>query len=448
MIYILILMLTIIMVISYRLSNFDYMAPTFLMIALFWLSTICVWINYGSWNIEILPFTVFIIISGILFFCIGYYIISYSFVRRYSKVQHNELHYISIPNWKVIMYIIFSSIIAFLYAKAIINEVGNYGTWSEIMERYRYATVYQEITNKEIYIPRFLSTGRMIVNAAGYIFVYVCINNFLITKRWEKIKLCAILTCVLVSLVGSQRLDLIRIPLAMMVIYYALNDGTGKFTYSNRTRLLLKYIALAFIIILCFSGVRTLVGRQNTLGAVEYISQYLGGPIVLLDDYLKKPIYDSNIFGKESFWGVYNFLYSITGNIKYKYDYTLEFRTINGINMGNVYTAFRMYYHDFGFWGIIIMDFTLGVIFSILYGAIKYNIKLKLNKMNFFKYKSKVNFLIIVYSVIIHSIVMMFYQDWFFSHVIEWYQIKLLIMMWLIKVFLIDLCRDNNVVYK
>lgn len=446
MIYILILSISVLLLVSYILSRNDYMAPTFLMTAMFWLSGICVWINCKIWNADIMPFTVFIIINGIIFFYIGYYIIDYMFVRKFNKVKENKLHYISVSNWKVIIYIIFSIIILILNVKAIINAVGNYGTWSEIMERYRYATVYQEITNKQIYIPSFLSTGKMVINATGYIFVYVFINNFLITRKWEKIKLCAILTCLIVSLVGAQRLDLIRIPLAMMVTYYALNYSTGKFTYRNRTKLLLKYIGLTFVIILCFSGVRTLVGRQNTSGTVEYISQYLGGPIVLLDDYLKEPLHNSNIFGKESFWGIYNFIYSITGNIKYKYDFTLEFRTINGIDMGNVYSAFRMYYEDFGFWGIVIMDFILGVIFSMLYVFIRYNIKVKFSKKYFLKYKSKVNFLLIIYSVIVHSIVMMFYQDWFFSHVIEWYQIKLLIIMWLIKVVLVDLDKNNKLI--
>ena len=48
-----------------------------------------------------------------------------------------------------------------------------------------------------------------------------------------------------------------------------------------------------------------------------------------------------------------------------------EFRYSNGILLGNVYTSFRAFHHDFGFTGIIIFQVIEGFFYSIYYEKMK-----------------------------------------------------------------------------
>lgn len=444
MIYILILAVIILMLLSYKLSNEDYMSPPFLMTVMFLISILCAWYMRNDWLFKIQPLTCFIIVFGIISFYLGYYVIYYCFINNRKMNKITKLKYIEIKIWKILIYYFVAVLFCYLYIKSIINGVGFNGTWSQTMEKFRYATAYTGATGLSINIPSYVLTGRFAVNSAGYVFVYTCVNNFLVKKKWDKYQLIAILISIISSMLGASRLDLIRIPISFLVIYYILKCRTGKITQKDQIKLIIRYIGIALAVIICFSELRTFVGRQNTSGIIEYISQYLGAPIVLLDDYFKKPIISSNLFGKESFWGIYNFLHSITGNSLYAYDYTLEFRTINGINLGNVYTAFRMYYSDFKMVGVVIMNFIAGIVFATLYVMIRLNIKIRLSNFNIFRSKSMLDFNIIIYSVIIHSVIMMFYADWFFSQVLSWTQFKAIIFMWLIKVLLVDCSKKNK----
>lgn len=438
MIYWLIGILVLFIIIAYIMSSGDYMAPPFLLALMMFLSVMAAWMMRNDWNLSIEASTCLLVVIGILAFYIGYYPI-YNRMRKYNvKSRFKTPTYIHISNWKIFAYYIISVFFIYLFLKSVISNVGKGGTWMDIMARYRYATAYTSTSGVSLNIPEYIATGKFAINAATYIFIYVCVNNYICVKKWDIKLIFAIFIGLLSTLVGASRLDLIRIPIAFISIFYIIQYRSGRLTRSIRLKLLFQYMIVAVMVIVAFSSVRSFVGRKSTTGIIEYVCTYLGGPIALLNEYIKSPIHHTDIFGKESFWGIYHILSKITHNPKYMYDYTLEFRTVNGHSLGNVYTAFRMYYADFGIIGVIILDILLGCIFSFIYMAIKTNVRIK-----FAKLYSIVDFKIVIYSVIIHSIILMFYADWFFSQVIGWTQIKSIIFMWIIKIILIDIDKIN-----
>lgn len=80
-----------------------------------------------------------------------------------------------------------------------------------------------------------------------------------------------------------------------------------------------------------------------------------------------------------------------------------------GIWVGNVYTAFRRYYSDFGLSGVAILMFMLGIFFGILFS----------NIVRGHMRKEIAGFSIILYSFYFYSLVFTFFDDTFYTTAIS-----------------------------
>lgn len=440
MIYILIMVILIFLLSTYYLYNGDYMAPPFLLCAFFTLSVFSTLMMRGVWDITITKNTTFYILLGIFSFLVGYFILE---ATIHTKINaYEKLKYINISNKKIIMFDVVSIIVLALFAYYMQNLMGG-STWVNTMAKYRYIVAYGNLIEENINIPQIIIDLKFIINSLIYLFVYILINNFLITKKWNINLIIAISIGLLSTLMGASRLDLIRLPFAAVTIYYFLKFRTGTLSHKRRLRMLSRYLGIAIIVVLLFSFLRSFVGRQNEAGLIEYISHYLGTGTLNFNDYLRNPVDKSPLFGKETFWGIYNFLGKLTHIPEYNYDYTLEFRSIAGYGMGNVYTAFRMFYADFGGIGVSLLSIIQGGVFAVFYRSIKCNKKVRFFKTHVFK-PSLVEFRIIIYAMIVHSVALMFYADWFYSQVLSWTQIKAFIYLYIFKILLIDTDKLNK----
>ena len=182
--------------------------------------------------------------------------------------------------------------------------------------------------------------------------------------------------------------------------------------YSNKNGTLLgknliKIAIIMLIVLYLFSFTRTLVGRTSKDNFIDYISRYFGGSIQLFDMYLENPTPKSNIWGKETFFGINKFLSQI-GVINANYTLHLEFRSSNGVSLGNVYTSFRRMIQDFGVSGLIILNFLFGIIMTCYYNFIKNS-----------KSIDKISLKYIFYFMILHSVVLTPFSDFFFSTILS-----------------------------
>ncbi len=438
MIYVLAIGIIIVLFFSYYLSAGDYMAPPFLLCAFFAISELSAIAMKNSWNISITIGTVVFIMIGIISFCLGYY---FTWFNIKTNKIYRKVNYINIKTIYLIIYNISAVVILYFFVKALRSEFGN-SNWTTLMEKYRFATVYADQTKKSIYMSSVIVDLKFIINNLSYLFGYILINNYVITNKWDFRLIISIAFGLISTLMGASRFDLIRIPIYIIFIYYLLRLRTNTLTHKKSMRLLVKYICIAFCFVIIFGVSSSFVGRTRNEGILYYIAHYLSTPTLNFNDYLKNPVESSTLIGKESFWGIYNFLYKLTKIDKYKYDYTLEFRQISGVGMGNVYTAFRMFYADFGIIGIVILSMLQGIIFALFYKLIKYDIKLKILKIHIFK-KSLIEFRIIIYAMILHSVILMFFADWFYSQVLSWYQIKSFICIYILKLILVDFDKKN-----
>ena len=135
---------------------------------------------------------------------------------------------------------------------------------------------------------------------------------------------------------------------------------------------------------------------------MDYITFYISGPIKLFDLFLKDPIHDSTIWGKETFVSLVGTLRDLGANIPLYLQHK-EFRTYNGVELGNVYSAYRNWFADFNLTG----TFLLQALFSLFYNLYYY----KIQKMDINKHK----ILFIIYGYMAEGLFLHPIDDWLFS---------------------------------
>lgn len=118
------------------------------------------------------------------------------------------------------------------------------------------------------------------------------------------------------------------------------------------------------VFLISFIILAIVLGKRNSfaeLNVKEYLTKYISVGIRNFDLFLKNPV-RSDFFGQETFPGFHRILYNYL-NIGNLYATPLDGIQFNGFSMGNIYTAFRRYYADFGLFGMLFISYLLGYFF-------------------------------------------------------------------------------------
>jgi len=429
MIYLLLAIILIIFLIVIYIDK-DLFSPSAIICESYLLAVICAIFNIELWNINLGSETVKVILVGILIFVVTSEIIIHTRIGSKNKNKESvpkTIEHIKINKliYKIIVFIqIITVILYFFYVLKAVGGMSSFANFSNLMNYYRENTSYGEL---ETGIPTYVNQLVKISKIMACITTYIIIKNSLISKKNKISKdpnnkwyIMSTLSYLVLSLLSGGRFGLISYFLFAIVMWKILNDKVYGTISKIDFRKIFKIFMFAIIIIVLFSQLRSLVGRKNEAGIIEYVSGYFGGSIQLLDMFLKNPIKSSEVFGKETFYGINRTLAKF--GIVESYKMHLEFRASNGIIIGNVYTSFRNFYYDFGFNGVIILQMVLAIFWSIYYKKIKKQADL-----------SRFDLSLIIYCMFIDKLFLHSYRDTFFSTVITISTITILIYMWFIK---------------
>ena len=154
------------------------------------------------------------------------------------------------------------------------------------------------------------------------------------------------------------------------------------------------------------------------------MTSYFGGSFQLLDQYMNTQRNTS--LGVESFPGILQSMYKLGIYNDYIHK-SLEFRTTpTGIYLGNIYTGLRRFYNDFGYIGLIGMQFLYGFIFEGVYTVIR-----KMRTLN-----TKKVLLITAYGTMLFAVVTQAMEDHFWIDIGLGYIIELAVFWICIKYIL------------
>lgn len=363
----------------YHLFGKDFVNASFFMTAGFVLSSIFALLSMDDWDIYIAPFTVVIILTGLIAFFVGdmagsqvrFTLRKERGISKERDQQENQITYIKIRPLCVLVASLFMVITDVYYFKFIYNlslQMGNRFGVNGMFQYARYAIVN---ANYDSSLPTLLGHAQIITECLGYIFLMVVIYNIIMSKKIISLNIFPIILYIVNAGISTARFNFLKFFIAgIIMILVILIKHEKKFRRFKFKTLVIGI--LGFIILLwAFRMLGYLTGKSAARELWSDISVYVGSSIAAFDVYLKNPYEKSDIFGKETLYNVYKMLRSFNLTDVPVYNVTLPFiRLANGRGT-NVYTAFESLIQDYGYGAMHVILFFEGLFYGTFTNSIK-----------------------------------------------------------------------------
>lgn len=411
MIYILFISLVLITINAYVICKQNILSPWVILCSVFSVSTFFAMLNVRKWNYDLKVETVLVIIVALLFFGAGEIIISIMFekLKIFNDYKHNKnyntnankiinISFLKIALLSLIM--MFMLIYYFYKTYQLSISAGNTNGISSMLKYARLAQLNSEnIGRLGGYISFF-------VEAVALLFGYIFLSNIILFKFRIKFLyyLLPVILYIPFIVLSTGRTEFINYIAAFIVIgciFYQIKNGWDP-RNSIRILMIASFSLVLFYIIFIAAGYLT--GKSQVYKAFDLISFYTGVSIPCFNQYLINPKPDTRIIGEHTLYSVFSLLNSIGFDDMPDSLRHLEFLRFGGIK-GNVYTALRRYIQDYSIYGMLLLQLFFGMFFSFF--------------INLIKKRNKQGFIIIIYSFIFYSLVMMSIDDLFLSSIIS-----------------------------
>lgn len=356
--YILIAFLLCMFLISYYFCGKDFFAPSTILIIAFLISSICALYNKAQWQFQISSNTIFLI-GSCLFITFLINSIYHSYNAKCVGINY-DYNISQLSKGALYLGLVLLICCVCLRVYFVKQAVGN-GNIIQMMAQYRTITSY----NSENYFsfPAWVNQLFTLATALVYICAFNLIYNFkYMTIENRILNIIILFLWIVLYLLTAARFEVMAMIVSWIYIFYTSRIKKRGFYKKISMKNLSKLIFVILILLYAFYLVKNVVGRDSQKNMIEYITSYMGTEIPNFDLFIKNPPEKSAIWGKETFFGLLQSL-SKRGfaNIPY-YTIHKEIRVINGYSLGNVYTALRDYYYDFGIVGMWVMH----TLFSII----------------------------------------------------------------------------------
>lgn len=392
-------------------SKKDLMSPAFLLIIGYIITTVCSIYNVERWNSNISAYMLFIVAVGIISFICGEEVASK--VKplnglKISEERNKDLtHYVfSASTFRCVCL----SIICIVITYVVYNEVVriayiNFRDWGNLLYNFK-----ENIGENQMNSVARL--GMRLTKSIAFISAFLLMNNMTECKENRRgflsiiTYLIPIITYIIQSLMTGSRIAVIMLVVGLCFINLTLKYIKSGYKVKINITRFVKIVSAVTIGCVLFYNIQELVGRQQeSNGVIDYICTYLGGSYDLFSQFLREN-HNSGRLVIETFSGIVDNLQRYFGLMKNtQFSIYPEFRySQTGILIGNTYTGFRNYYNDFGLFGVILLSFLLGYLFTIVYRSL-----LLTRRFNMFRIG-----LLITYSTYLYCILFHFFTDYFY----------------------------------
>ncbi len=431
MLYLLFGLSIFLLIITYMLCNRDILAPSVLAMIMYIISISFAIINIKAWGIDY-SFKTFVVMAVGL---IGFVIPCLFFCERKRVNTAINLNPINVDKNIMIFLLLIDIVITIFYVKEVYeisiiggNNLGFFGM------AYYYRT-YTAVNSDAESLSTLMNQMLKIARAMGFTSIFVLAYNSQFKIKNQKVNkylIIIVLLTAIQNLIGGGR----------GYILWLIGTGFASVYFTNMKKnnwekpLSMKYIKKG-LFILCISLIgfyflKYLIRLGNNVNSIiDYISYYIGGSIQNFNLYIKDPPIGSKvIFGQETFSGMYSTLQKFNivdvSNI-YLTNTNLEFRTSNGMTIGNVYGAIRRYYNDFGIVGVFVLQFLCSLFYNKFYFKLK-----RINNEKKFRWNT------FFYSYLLYHIFEIAIDDCFFKNYISFNMLTTFIILYIIYYIIVN----------
>lgn len=416
--YVLIAFLGVMLIMAYLISGKEILSPFVLTVAMYLLSTVTAALYMKKWEFSLSYFTVLIIVTGVLIFGFGE-MFAKSVCDHTGTVEiwkakigeeekRIEIPFIVTVLVIFIMLLFLSKTLHYIYMLSL--QGGNTDGYKSMLSFARKMTLVKGYSRSKA-----LNHILVFTQALSFIYGWQFLNNFVNkrTKIIDMISLLPIGIAFIIQAVGTvTRGFAISWLVYFFMLYVLLHAKKEKWKHISPLNIIGLGIITLSLFLLVFVLLGMVASRFNSKSIIDTIAFYIGLSIPSFDEFLKNFNDNIQMVGNETLYGIYAVLNRL-GLCAADTSRHLEFVDFNGVS-GNVYTSLRRYINDYGYVGMYIIQFYLGCFWGLLYYFMK-------------KYSSIL--LIILFSILAHSLVMQGIDELFLSNYVSLGTLNLFIYM-------------------
>jgi oligosaccharide repeat unit polymerase len=404
MIYILFILLISLFILYFILFKNNILSPTVIASGMFIISTFISLLNVHVWKFTIAPVTVVIILTSIIAFGSGEFIVHLIYIsskNRSMRVVAQEPIRVSL--WSILFICTILTMLLLHYYNETLKLARYYGYRDGPLMLW-YARQYVSDPNPTVNRDRIASISIILAEAVAYIFSYIFLFNQIFFLKKNLRNILPILIYIPFTILTAGRGGFIYLITVWVIIggifFMQKNRWDSRFTFKI---ILAGVLSLVFFLLL-FVVVGSLRRADMFESAFSSISEYVGLSIPTLDYYiLRYSGPKAAYFGGQCLRDIYAFLQKIGFDIPYHYTRFVPSEAVwfpGTSGTGNLYTVIKYYLNDFGFLGLYFLLFVWGFLFSFAFQQIKY----------------KYGYLLIIYGVAFHAITMISIAEQFFNN--------------------------------
>ena len=397
---------------SYFIFDKDVFAPPTLVSLVLLFGAFCTLYNEKRWALEFSAETMETVVSGVGVFLLGglLALLLYSLWHPGSgglSRSVSPVGAIVIEKYKLWLVVAFELMTLFLLYRQLRAFVGTNVPLQKVVSEYR-KQITLDPEDVAMRFPFLLRQCLSVCFSFAFFFVYVLGNNMAAKQKGLLLYALPVGLYLLMSFLQGYRGDMMRIWVSWLVSFYTVKKRAVGWRRTRETKKLMRTFALTVLIIgVLFVLLRTFVGRTGKAtewDPLYYVTFYAGSPLAALDLFIKRPGSRSSVWAKETFYYLNKSLGAWLNKPELQFAFPKEFRrSPNGTVIGNVYTALRAPYKDFGFVGMLIFLFIVGIFFTWLYCRVRR------------KHANRpVDFFLLVYSYVVYTCFMFFYNNYYF----------------------------------
>lgn len=384
MIFLLFFVLIMLTMFSYFFSRSEFISPSFILSSTYLVGIFIAILNFNTWG-DISLITMLVVLTGVASFLIG---CAMPMNRTFTlKVKKNTAKKLNVNdteneidiNYSLIIFAIFiMTVVVYFYFRYIFSNAILAGSSGSINGLFSYARSIDANSSNYQRIGRFLTLGIYFSKAIGYVTMYVLLRDYIYKpkKKLSKSKrflLGVILFIYLViTVLSTGRTAFMYFIIYTMIvasIFYKIRRGWSK---SSNIKVF-KIILFSLVIILVAFRIIDLTLRKSIYGSEwslwTQISRYFASQFYALDIWLDNPTQSTGYEDTETMYNLYSILNILGADIHIGSN-ALEGITVSGLST-NIYTALRRYIHDFGYVGMVIIQFITGLIFTNWFNKIR-----------------------------------------------------------------------------
>lgn len=430
MIYILLGLLLLLVVFSFLLNDRDIIAPAVLFSASITIGVLFASFYVKKWELNLHMNTFLVLLLGVFEFTMVSFLVKKLTIVRISDRKRDltwKPQLIHIEESMTLLYIVFE-ILAIYYSIYVIVRLFN-GSMSHFTEstlRYRDQNMF---TSEKVALPTMASYTRAIVDAGGYWFGYVLINNYFVNRKINYKYVIIVLLSATSSYLLGGRNGIISMIVVLICSWFIISNKASSYFKTVKVSTIMKLLALTIVVLSSFESLAFLIGRTGFKSAqgIDYLAVYIGAPIKNLDTFLQGPLYKQSGFESQTFINLMNVIgpkLHLTNRIIVL---DLPFRYVGTLTLGNVYTTFYAFIYDFGYRGVVILVALMAFISQSVYEFVRNS------KRTFYPAYSN-----LIYAFMASTLIMSFFSNKFYEQIFNKGFVRMLII-W--GIFDVVFCR-------